>query len=120
MWCCVWGSFVSGASFTAGPWLADFHNEQRDGGRFITYIRGGNQLVPISAVPTGVEGYGREEGRANARLIAAAPALLEALEDIASSARGSGPYARDRDADTLAMIERVATSAIAKSTGASA
>lgn len=29
------------------------------------------------------------------------------LRDIAASARGSGPYARDRDADTLAMIERV-------------
>lgn len=66
----------------SGPWIADFHNEQRDGGRFITYVRGGNQLVPIAAVPTGVEGYGREEGRANARLIAAAPDLLAALSAI--------------------------------------
>lgn len=64
---------------TPGPWLADFHNEQRNGGRFITHVHGGNQLVPIAAVPTGVEGYGREEGRANARLIAAAPDLLAAL-----------------------------------------
>ena len=63
---------------TPGPWLADFHNEQRAGGRFITHVRGGNQLVPIAAVPTGVEGYGREEGRANARLIAVAPDLWEA------------------------------------------
>lgn len=39
--------------------------------------------------------------------------LLAAMGDIASSARGSGPYARDRDADTLAMIERVASAAIA-------
>lgn len=65
---------------TPGPWLADFHNEQRNGGRFVTYVRGGNQLVPIAAVPTGVEGYGREERRANARLIAAAPELLAALQ----------------------------------------
>lgn len=67
---------------TVGPWYADFHNEQRNGGRFITHILGGNQLVPIAAVPTGVEGYGREEGRANARLIASAPDLLEALKDV--------------------------------------
>lgn len=64
---------------TPGPWIADFHNEQRQGGRFVTYVRGGNQLVPIAAVPTGVEGYGREEGRANAALIAAAPDLRDAL-----------------------------------------
>lgn len=64
---------------TKGPWIADLHNEQRDGGRFIAYVRGGNNLVPIAAVPTGVEGYGREEGRANARLIAAAPDLRDAL-----------------------------------------
>ena len=42
--------------------------------------------------------------------------LLATLEIIASSARGSGPYARDRDADTLAMIERAANAAISKST----
>ncbi len=66
---------------TPGPWVADFHNEQREGGRFITYVRGGNQLVPIAAVPTGVEGYGREEGRANARLIAASPQFAEAAPD---------------------------------------
>lgn len=64
---------------TPGPWLADFRNERREGGRFVTYVRGGNQLVPIAAVPTGVEGYGRDEGRANAALIAAAPLLRDAL-----------------------------------------
>lgn len=69
------------ATHTPGPWVADFHNEQRDGGRFITHVRGGNQLVPIAAVPTGVEGYGREEGRANARLIAAAPDMLAQLRN---------------------------------------
>lgn len=73
---------MSGA-FTPGPWSADFHNECRDGGRYITHVTGGNQLVPIAAVPTGVEGYGREEGRANARLIAAVPDLLEALRNLA-------------------------------------
>jgi len=43
--------------------------------------------------------------------------MLATLESIASSARGSGPYARDRDAHTLAMIERVASAAIAKAKG---
>lgn len=70
------------AGHTPGPWIADFHNEQRDGGRFITYVRGSNQLVPIAAVPTGVEGYGREEGRANAALIGAAPDLWLAVVEL--------------------------------------
>lgn len=70
------------AGHTSGPWVADFHNEQRDGGRFITYVRGGNQLVPIAAVPTGVEGYGRDEGRANATLIEAAPDLWLAVVEL--------------------------------------
>lgn len=78
------------AQHTLGPWSADFHNEQRDGGRFVTYVRGGNQLVPIAAVPTGVEGYGREEGRANARLIAAAPELLAALQKARNTLAGCG------------------------------
>jgi hypothetical protein len=83
-------------AFTPGEWIADFHNEKRDGGRFITYIRGGNQLVPIAAVPTGVEGYGREEGRANARLIAAAPDLYEALADLAEVFALPGENSIDR------------------------
>lgn len=85
---------TAGAAHTPGPWLADFHNERREGGRFITMVNGGNQLVPIAAVPSGVEGFGREEGRANASLIAAAPDLLEALEAIVAKlgkASADGP-----------------------------
>lgn len=71
------------APHTPGPWGADFHNERMVGGRFVTIVSAPGQLVPIAAVTTGVEGYGRDEGRANARLIAAAPCLLGALEWIA-------------------------------------
>lgn len=62
---------------TSGPWFADLLNERREGGRFYVFITAKEQLVPICAVTSGVEGYGREEGRANARLIAAAPDLLK-------------------------------------------
>lgn len=68
---------------TAGPWFADFHNESREGGRTYVYIGAGG-IVPICAVVSGAEGYGVGEGRANARLIAAAPetnrAAREALD----------------------------------------
>jgi hypothetical protein len=100
--------------YTPGPWLADFHNEEIAGGRFVTYVRGGNQLVPIAAVPTGVEGYGREEGRANARVIAAAPDLLAACEyqeHIQSTAFKGDP------AEAIAKVREMRRAAIAKATG---
>ncbi len=62
---------------TPGPWHANLHHERRDGGRFYVYVTA-ESIVPIAGVPSGVEGFGREEGRANALLIAAAPDLLEA------------------------------------------
>jgi len=99
----VWES--TRAEAAAGPWVADFHNERRDGGRFITSVLKPGELVPVAAVPTGVEGFGREEGRANARLIAAAPDLLEALQQL---------YREDGNA-ILGMA--LAGAAIAKATG---
>lgn len=76
------------AGHTPGPWSAQLHHERRDGGRFSVFVTGNNHLVPIAAVPTGVEGFGREEGRANACLIAAAPKLLEELAKFAAKANG--------------------------------
>jgi hypothetical protein len=69
-------------AFTPGPWLDNLHaGEKRDGGRFYVHVLAkAAGVVPIACVPTGVEGYGREEGRANARLIATAPELYGALE----------------------------------------
>jgi hypothetical protein len=43
--------------------------------------------------------------------------LLIALMEIATSARGGDPLARDRDADTLAAIARHAERAIQKANG---
>lgn len=74
-------------------------------------------LVPIAAVPSGVEGYGREEGRANAQLIAAVPELLEALEYIIDQfAEGNDPRVDD-DGDEVDPLEN-ARAAIAKARGA--
>lgn len=68
------------AKHTPGPWNDGLYHEGRDGGRFRTFVTSPDNIVPIACVPTGVEGYGREEGRANAHLIAAAPELLEACK----------------------------------------
>jgi hypothetical protein len=72
---------VSGVKHTPGPWFANTHHEKRDGGRFYVFVTA-DGLVPVCAVGAGVEGFGREEGRANARLIAAAPDLLGALVEL--------------------------------------
>ena len=53
----------------------------------------------------GSSGYGMPIAAEAAEAISS---LLKALHDIETSARGSGPLARDRDADTLAAIERFA------------
>ena len=87
---------------TPGPWLPDFHREQQQGGRFITHVHAVGHLVPIAAVPTGVEGYGREEGRANARLIAAGPDYHEAAPDAADYLERYAAFIReDVKADDL-------------------
>lgn len=71
-----------GQGHTPGPWSDGIHHRMRSGGREYAYIRGGNDIVPVAAVPLGAEGYtvGFEQGVANARLIAAAPELLDAAK----------------------------------------
>lgn len=68
---------------TAGPWNDGIYHAVVQGGRTFAYITSSKLLVPIAAVPLGVEGYGREEGEANARLIAASPSMLSALKQAA-------------------------------------
>lgn len=67
---------------TPGPWLDNLHaGEKRDGGRFYVHVLAkAAGIVPIACVPTGVEGHGREEGRANARLIAASPTMAAYIQ----------------------------------------
>lgn len=68
---------------TPGPWHADLHHTRRMGGRDYGFVRA-KAIVPVAAVPLGVGGMSEDEGRANARLIAASPDLLEALQNILS------------------------------------
>ena len=74
---------------------------------FVTAQNDAN-LVPIAAVPTGVEGYGREEGRANARLIATAPELLSELADAVKTLRALGLRGEEFDRKE-ALIARATT-----------
>lgn len=93
---------------TAGPWFVT--------GQMTLYVEariGGGMLQEVAAVgPTQAdEGYG-EQQRANARLIAAAPELLEALEQAVTSMQDNGwPNSH--------LAVRSARAAIAKARGES-
>lgn len=67
------------SAHTPGPWRPNFHHTHRDGGRTYAMVDDGKSIVPLAAVTLGVEGCSEDEGRANARLIAAAPDMLAAL-----------------------------------------
>lgn len=77
-------------TFTPGPWTAQLHFAKDYAGRSHAFITNGS-IVPLAAVVLGVEGCSQDEGRANARLIAAAPDLLTALELILPLAIGYSP-----------------------------
>lgn len=100
----------SGEGHTPGPWFADLHNERRDCGRFYVFVTAAG-LVPICAVTSGVEGYGREEGQANANLIGAAPDLKEAGEALLAAAE------RHIFGDECKAERDAMRAAIAKATG---
>lgn len=92
-------------TFTPGPWFADLHNERRDGGRFYVFITASG-LVPVCAVTSGVEGYGRDEGRANATLLAAAPDLYEALAGCIEHLEWSTPQGGQAHVDAQAALAK--------------
>lgn len=65
---------------TLGPWTANLHHLQDYAGRSHAFIHANKPLVPLAAVVLAAEGTDDAEGRANARLIAAAPDLLKVAE----------------------------------------
>ncbi len=66
------------AKHTPGPWIADGYNVRVRNGRYVAYT--GPSHTPDSEYPKQCS----EEDKANARLIAASPELLEALEKAVS------------------------------------
>jgi hypothetical protein len=95
---------------TPGPWIIDSIGQVTDrSGRIIVVTVSGHN-IPNPAYPKGSFHYLAEDdgGEANARLIAAAPDLLDALEIIASG----NTYPDD-------MVE-IAREAIAKAEGGAA
>lgn len=98
------------AKHTAGPWRVSqnvSHHVVREKGGLIAVCDAGDYSCS------------REEGEANARLIASAPDLLAALEAIAE--RPAVPFVRDQlemANRTIERIEEIARAAIARATGA--
>ena len=107
------------AKHTPGPWATDCDVPTFDGSDlpYVVYINHGTgkggEICTMNHEPD--EGRGRdwEEGKANARLIASAPELLESLKDLEIILSGK-PY--DRDEQKLLEMARAA---IAKAKGKS-
>ena len=89
------------AKHTPGPWWADFDGEDTFDGVEIQQV-GRLHYVPVANVP--VDYTDREEREANARLIAAAPDLLDALEE-AVSQHGHGLVNLDAARTALAKAK---------------
>ena len=102
---------------TPGPWAADGELRQSKTGKHkcIWQINKDGSLAHTEPIAT--VWYYLHPGDANARLIAAAPEMLEALEQIA---KGEGRFSRDQLThcqNTLEDMKAVARAAIAKAEG---
>lgn len=105
------------AQHTPGPWRADLHHTKQRGGLNHGYIIA-DSIVPLAAVVLGVEGVSEDEGRANARLIAAAPSMLAALKRFEKlAASWADEKALSAHVSALEAIQWEAQSLIAKATG---
>ena len=105
---------------TPGPWVVLPEECDRPYIRIRGTVLGGRYKIANVLTPCyeGVHEREAEETRANARLIAAAPEMLEALQAIADEADGTGkPYSCDSYLPRH-FIEK-ARAAIAKATGES-
>jgi len=98
-------------SFTPGPWIAAASPSSVVGWPVVARPMG-RSICNVSWLP-GLPDDATAECAANARLIAAAPALLEALQRLAGMLSGDGMSAQDR-----CDAYEIADAAIAKATGA--
>lgn len=110
---------MSESKHTKGPWAASFGGEH-SGFRWIvtTDYEGANEPhVATIEAPAEIDPNIGSEAEANARLIAAAPELLEALRDMLSGWR----YIRETHGDLYGVgwdrAQAKAEGAIAKTTG---
>lgn len=105
---------MADAKHTPGPWICD-NREAPDPIKITTPWRLQNRKIPIALVDADWSYPLGEEQEANARLIAAAPDLLEALKGLSFAAQTSGGTA-GRDEHLVEAIG-IAERAIAKATG---
>lgn len=101
------------AKHTAGPWKAAMW--KTEGGEFGWSIYAGD---PAHLVPTNTfETNSAEEAEANARLIAKAPELLEALQRYVSVIASGGAGDRDLFMAAIREADDAARAVIAAATG---
>lgn len=81
-----------GAGFTPGPWFPVAYGDGRD--TVICRDKAGNQRIAFMAIPGSRDDNARRKAwaeiKANARLIAAAPSLYEALEGMIEAYERTG------------------------------
>ena len=102
------------AAHTPAPWLIEWNAAQGGEGHYITDSKDMVELSRIAAVLFHDDADG--ETRANARLIAAAPQLLEALQTTAENLR-SWKAANNSGINTFDSWLEVVEEAIAKAKG---
>ena len=93
-------------SYTPGPWNVDWYIQYSDGGSEVWRVP--RSIGPISADHNHWSGPHldcgeNEEGEANARLIAAAPELVEALKELYDASFGAYVSAGEIDRARAAL-----------------
>ena len=104
------------SKYTKGPWEVDYTKQAVRAGIGVNVAFCGESVVAGRA---GVQSVGTMEARANARLIAAAPALLEALELAETSLvdyQHDAPFG-EFDAKTLDAVRAAIAQALGKQHG---
>lgn len=106
---------MSEAMHTPGPWevVEVWSGPASERGLVYARIQGADGSVGFAGAYLSKQGKPDDECRANARLIAAAPELLEALEKLSASANNPGVAL----AELRFTVKRITKAAIAKARG---